>query len=74
MHLLWRLPHDVSPAHEIQATARSHGVGVYPLQDSQAYLYEHMKDCERILLLGYTLLTEAQIEQGIATLAAATSR
>lgn len=74
MHLLWRLPSNVSSALEIQLAAQSHGVGVYPLEDSPAYLYEHMKDYERILLLGYTLLTEAQIEQGIARLTAAMTR
>lgn len=74
MHLLWRLPHGVPPACEIQRAARSHGVGVYPIQDSPAYYYEHMKDHERILLLGYTPLSEAQIEDGVARLAAAASR
>jgi GntR family transcriptional regulator/MocR family aminotransferase len=71
MHLLWRLPRDFPPAQELQVMARAHGVGVYSLQDSPAYLYEQMKDHDRILLLGYTLLTEEQIEQGIAGLAAA---
>ena len=74
MHLLWRLPSDLPLAHEIQATAQAHGVGVYPLPDSPAHLYEHMKHYDRILLLGYTPLTEAQIEQGIARLAAALGR
>lgn len=74
MHLLWRLPGDFPPALEVQRRARSHGIGVYPLQDSPAYLYEHMKDCDRMLLLGYTPLTESQIEQGIARLAAALGR
>lgn len=74
MHLVWRLPRNLSPAHELQLTARSCGVGVYCLQDSPAYLYEHMKDCERILLLGYTSLTEEQIEEGVAALAQAVGR
>ena len=74
MHLVWRLPPELSPAHEFQATARSCGVGVYSLQDSPAYLYEHMEDRDRILLLGYPPLTEEQIEQGIARLAAAAGR
>jgi DNA-binding transcriptional MocR family regulator len=55
-------------------TARSSGVGVYSLQDSPTHLYEHMEDRDRILLLGYTSLTEEQIEQGVARLAAAVGR
>jgi GntR family transcriptional regulator/MocR family aminotransferase len=74
MHLVWRLPRHLSPAHELQLTARSFGVGVYCLQDSPAYLYEHIADCERILLLGYTSLTEKQIEEGVASLAQGVGR
>ena len=74
MHVLWRLPGDIPLAHKVQGIAHAHGVGVYPLQDSPAHLYEHMKDYDRMLLLGYTPLTEAQIEQGIARLAAALGR
>lgn len=74
MHLVWRLPRDLWPAHELQMTARSSGVGVYSLQDSPTHLYEHMEDRDRILLLGYTSLTEEQIEQGVARLAAAVGR
>ncbi len=71
MHLLWRLPRALPTAREVQLSARARGVGVYPLPDSPAYLYEDMEDCDRILLLGYTSLTEEQIEEGIAALAQA---
>jgi hypothetical protein len=37
------------------------GVGVYPLDDSPAWPFQHMRDHERSPLLGYTHLTEAQI-------------
>jgi len=74
MHLVWRLPRHLSPAHEFQVTARRCGVGVYCLQNSPAYLYEHMEDRDRILLLGYGSLAEEQIEKGIATLAQAAGR
>jgi hypothetical protein len=57
-----------------ELAARSCGVGVYCLEDSPAYLYEHMEGCERMLLLGYTSLTEEQIEEGIATLTQAVKR
>jgi GntR family transcriptional regulator/MocR family aminotransferase len=73
-HLVWRIPHDLPSAQELQATARAHGVGVYCLQDSPAWLYEHMEERDRILLLGYPSLSEEQIEQGVAKLAAAVSR
>jgi len=71
MHLVWRLPRHLPPAHELQVTARSCGVGIYCLRNSPAYLYEQMEDCDRILLLGYTSLTEEHIEEGIAALAQA---
>ena len=74
MHLVWRVPRGLPPAHELQATARSAGVGVYALQDSPACLYEHMQDRDRILLLGYTSLNEQQIAQGVAALATALAR
>jgi GntR family transcriptional regulator/MocR family aminotransferase len=70
-HLLWRLPRDLPPACEVQTIARAHGVGVRCLRDSPAWLYEHMKDRDRILLLGYPSLTEKQIAQGVARLASA---
>jgi GntR family transcriptional regulator/MocR family aminotransferase len=69
MHLVWRLRRGLAPAQQFQAAAHAQGVGVYPLHDSPAYFYEHMEDWERILLLGYTLLSEEQIAQGIARLA-----
>lgn len=73
-HLVWRLPPDQAPAREFQARARAHCVGVYALQDSPAHLYEHMDGWERILLLGYAVLSEEQIAQGVALLAAACRR
>jgi len=71
MHLAWRLPADVGAAESVQGAARSRGVGVYPLRDSPAYLYEHMVDYDRILLLGYGSLAEGLIEEGVAELSAA---
>lgn len=73
-HLLWRLPRDLPPAQEVQAIARSRGVGVYCLRDSPAWLYEHMEDRDRILLLGYPALTEGPIGEGVAALAATLGR
>ena len=73
-HVVWHLPRDLPPSQDVQAIARDHGVGVHSLRDSPAYLYEQMEDRDRILLLGYPSLTEEQIEQGVARLAAALGR
>lgn len=74
LHLVWSLPLEFPPAQEFQLMARSRGVGVYPLQDSPACFYDHMERRDRLLLLGYASLAEAQIEQGVARLAAALNR
>jgi GntR family transcriptional regulator/MocR family aminotransferase len=74
MHLVWRVPQGFPPAQELQVMARSQGVGVYPLQDSPACFYDHMEHRDRLLLLGYSSLTEAQIDQGVGRLAVALGR
>ena len=71
MHVLWRLSRGMPTAGEAQVLARSFGVGVYPLANSPAWLYEHVDDWDRILLLGYTSLSEEHIARGVARLAAA---
>jgi GntR family transcriptional regulator/MocR family aminotransferase len=73
-HLFVTLPRNAPPGREVQRAAREVGVGVYPLDDSPAWLFQHMRDHERSLLLGYTHLTEAQIGDGIALLAGAIGR
>ena len=67
-HLFVTLPSEAPSAEEVQRACRGRNVGVYPLTDSPAWLYEHIPESERILLMGYTHLSEAQIRQGIATL------
>ena len=73
-HLFVTLPRNAPSGREVQRAAREVGVGVYPLDDSAAWLFQHMRDHERSLLLGYTHLTEAQIGDGIALLAGAIGR
>lgn len=73
-HLVWRLPRGLPSAPALQTLARAHGVGVHCLEDSPAWLYEQMEDRDRILLLGYPSLTEEQIVEGVARLAAAVGR
>jgi GntR family transcriptional regulator / MocR family aminotransferase len=73
-HLFVTLPRHGPPAREVQRAAREVGVGIYPLEDSPAWLFQHMPDHERSLVLGYTHLTEGQIRDGIALLASAIGR
>jgi GntR family transcriptional regulator/MocR family aminotransferase len=72
-HLYLTLPAGAPDAAQVQQTCRALGVGVHPLADSPAWLYEHLPDHERSLLVGYIHLNEAQIERGIALLAKALS-
>ena len=74
MHVAWRLPPALPPAQVVALAARAYGVGVYSLEGSPACLDEHMESRDRILLLGYTSLTEEQIEQGVGKLATAINR
>lgn len=74
MHIMWRLPPGMPAAEGVRTRARAEGVGVYPLADSPAHLFEQLDGNERALLLGYTHLPEARIEEGIAALAAALSK
>ena len=67
-HLFVTLPSGASSAATVQRACRARRVGVYPLADSPAWLYDHLPDSERILLMGYAHLSEAQIRLGIATL------
>lgn len=69
-HLYLTLPAGSAGAARLQADCRAHGVGVYPLDDSPAWLHEHLEP-DRHLLLGYGHLGEAQIREGIARCAAA---
>ncbi|MBA3588244.1 PLP-dependent aminotransferase family protein [Methylibium sp.] len=70
-HVYLTLPAGAPRAALVQQACRALGVGVYPLADSPAWLYEHLADHERGLLMGYTHLSEAQIRRGIAVLGTA---
>jgi GntR family transcriptional regulator/MocR family aminotransferase len=70
-HLYLTLPSGTIGAARLQAECHARGVGVYPLDDSPAWLCEHLDDPDRHLLLGYGHLNEAQIREGIARCAAA---
>jgi GntR family transcriptional regulator/MocR family aminotransferase len=71
MHLVWRLPDRMPPASEIEACALSIGVGVYTLSSASAVDFVPDANSDRYLVLGFSSLSEAAIENGISSLAAA---
>nr|WP_282571451.1 PLP-dependent aminotransferase family protein [Methylonatrum kenyense] len=70
-HVVWHLPPGLPPAEDLKAIAHSCGIGVYPLDDSPSWFHQDMADRDRILLLGYTVLTEQQINAAMGVLQAA---
>ncbi|WP_429818987.1 PLP-dependent aminotransferase family protein [Ensifer sp. B1-9] len=72
-HMLWSPPDSLPNAAELEALARTVGVGLHGLP-SGAVLHENMlADHERKILLGYVHLTPTQIEDGFIRLAGALS-
>lgn len=73
MHLMWLMPSDFPPASEVEARARSIGVGVYLLTDDLGYGISHLFRpsplSERGLLLGYSAVPEQDICEAIERLA-----
>jgi len=71
MHLVWYLPHDFPRAAQVEDLARTRGVGIYSLQSGGAYVFPNTKSSDRILMIGYSSMTEQQIDKGIGVLAKA---
>ncbi|MCC7411760.1 MAG: PLP-dependent aminotransferase family protein [Gammaproteobacteria bacterium] len=71
MHLVWRLPAGFPAARELQALAHAAGIGVYALDSAAAHDFGREGYGRHTLMLGYSSLTEQQITEGIAQLAAA---
>lgn len=70
MHLAWHLPESLPPASKIEAAALKEGVGVYtPTSGCSTYLGEE-GDSDRVLVMGFSSLTEKEIKLGIGRLAA----
>jgi GntR family transcriptional regulator/MocR family aminotransferase len=71
MHMMWTVPPNLPTADEIQRLALTRGVGLYPLSKAAAHEYgkAHLRD--RSLVLGYTALSEGEIRDAIARVAAA---
>lgn len=71
MHLVWRLPDDFPDASEVEAKGLAAGVGVCSLATGSALRFDRDDGGDRLLMLGFVALTEREIEEGVARLAAA---
>lgn len=70
MHVLWHLPPGLPAAREVERLARGAGVGVYSLDSGNTWLGDEAcrRRAERVVLLGYAALNEAEIATGLARL------
>ena len=66
MHLAWQLPDCWPAAAELEHHAHRAGVGVYGMQSINATLVGHQasRRYQRMLLLGYAAMNEAEITEG----------
>lgn len=71
MHLAWHLPSGFPDVETMEKLARDRGVGVYSMRSGSSCECGHRHFGGRMLLLGYSSLTEAAIAEGVARLAAA---
>lgn len=71
MHVTWHLPGDFPRAIEVQRLAEERNVGIYSLEGGAAYDYGGTVYSDCAIMLGYSSLSEKQIEQGIERVAAA---
>jgi GntR family transcriptional regulator/MocR family aminotransferase len=71
MHLTWRLPEYLPSARKVEEVALSVGVGVYSVGSGGAAHFEPTADSDRFLVLGFSSLSEKEIELGISRLAEA---
>jgi len=69
-HVAWHLPYGYPSALEIQEMAQRRGVGVYTVEGAGGHEFGEAGISERVLLLGFGSLTERQIDNGVARLAA----
>jgi GntR family transcriptional regulator/MocR family aminotransferase len=68
LHFVWKLPPGLPNARDVQRAARLAGIGVYALSSGAAFDFtEGMSD--DMVMLGYSSLTEAEIEKAIDELA-----
>lgn len=70
MHLVWKLPDGFPSAEEVEAKGLAAGVGVCSLATGSALRFDKNDGGDRLLMLGFVALSEKEIEDGIARLAA----
>jgi len=71
MHVAWRLPQGLPAASTVQSIALEQGVGVYAVGSGGAVELGTNGCSDRYLVLGFSSLSEREIELGISRLAAA---
>lgn len=70
-HLSWRMSENLPSAGQMQALARTVGVGLYALADTPTYFCEMLPDHDRTVLMGYAHLPEIEISEAIERVARA---
>ncbi len=67
LHLVWQLPNGFPPARRMLVLARERGIGVYALSSGAAFDFDpNARD--DMLVLGYSSLSETQIECAVSEL------
>lgn len=69
MHIAWTLPPELPDAVTFQHLARKEGVGIYPPNAGAAKMFGNTADYGRMVLLGFSSVTEPQIRKGMELLA-----
>ena len=70
-HMLWQVPAAVGPASQLKRFARQLGVGLHPLDEGAVLFADAVPDGAHKVVIGYTHLGEAQIQDGIAKISKA---
>lgn len=71
MHVACYLPPHLPDASELERRAFERGVGIYSLTSGASFVTPEYADRERIVMLGYSSISERCIREGIAQVAAA---
>jgi len=70
MHIVWHLPASFPTAMEVQVLAQEAGIGVYSIEAAAACDLRRSECSDRVLVLGYSSVSEKEICEGVARLAA----
>ncbi|VAW20300.1 Transcriptional regulator, GntR family domain / Aspartate aminotransferase [hydrothermal vent metagenome] len=69
MHLVWTLPPATMSARKLADMARLEGVGIYPLELGATSFVADERQRHRMVMLGFTSLSEDAIRKGVRILA-----